>query len=80
MPNNDQTAKPLEEWTDAELLAQYRYVQAELADERPFNREGDNRPGDVLAEEIQRRGLPLPKGASAGSPGRDDEDPRGADS
>ena len=75
MPDQEQSAKPIEEWTDAELLEQYRYVEAELADERPFNRDGDNRPGDVLAEEIQRRGLTLPREPSAASPGREEEDP-----
>ena len=66
---------PIEEWTDEELLEQYRYVEAELAQERDFNKEGDNRPGDVLVDEIRRRGLPIPKEASPASPGRESEDP-----
>lgn len=67
---------PIESWTDEELLAQYRYIAAELAEERSFNKQGDNRPGDVLAEEIRRRGLTVPQEASAASPGRESEEPR----
>ena len=67
---------PIESWTDEELLAQYRYVEAELAEERPFNKQGDNRPSDVLVEEIRRRGLPVPREASAASPGRESEEPQ----
>jgi hypothetical protein len=61
---------PIEDWTDEELLDQYRYVKAELSQERPFNKVGDNRPTDVLVAEIERRGLTLPGGSSAASPGR----------
>lgn len=68
-------ARPIEEWTDQELLDQYRYVKAEFAQEPEPNR--DNRPRDVLEEEIRRRGLSVPTGASAESPGRERGAPRG---
>ena len=70
------TDHPIEDWTDDELLAQYRYIEAELAQEQQFNKEGDNRPSDVLIEEIRRRGLSVPRDASAASPGRESEEPR----
>ena len=64
---------PIESWTDEELLSQYRYIRAELAEERQVNKDSENNPAEVLAEEIRRRGLPLPTDSSAGSPGREDE-------
>jgi hypothetical protein len=45
---------PIEEWTDHELIDQYRYVQGELNDEDPKNDDGSL---DALVEEIARRGL-----------------------
>jgi hypothetical protein len=45
---------PIEDWTDHELIDQYRYVQGELNDEDPKNDDGSL---DALVEEIARRGL-----------------------
>jgi hypothetical protein len=45
---------PIEDWSDHELIDQYRYVKGELADEEP---ESDDGPLDALVEEIARRGL-----------------------
>jgi hypothetical protein len=56
--------RPTEELSDEELLAQLRFVEEELSQERPFNREGDNRPRDILVEEIERRGLGFLAGRS----------------
>ena len=66
---------PIESWTDEELLDQYRYIRAELADDRQVNKDGENNPADVMADEIRRRRLPLPTDSSAASPGREGEDP-----
>lgn len=66
----------LEDWTDAELLDQYRYVQAETED-LPIE-ERDDSPVDVLRQEILRRGLELDADlieGDAASPGRASTDP-----
>ncbi|HJQ96217.1 MAG TPA: hypothetical protein VJ935_11005 [Acidimicrobiia bacterium] len=57
---NPSQHRPIEELSDEELLAQLRFVEAELSQDRAFNREGDNRPRDILVEEIERRGLQIP--------------------
>lgn len=47
--------RPLEEWTDAELIAQYRHIEAEsdevLGDSR------DKAPLVRLSDEMRRRGI-----------------------
>lgn len=45
---------PIEDWSDHELIDQYRYVKGELSDEDPASEDG---PLDALVEEIARRGL-----------------------
>jgi hypothetical protein len=45
---------PIEDWTDHELIDQYRYVKGEFIDEAP---DDDDGPLDALVEEIARRGL-----------------------
>lgn len=65
---------PIESWTDEELLDQYRYIRAELAEDRQVNKDSENNPAEVLADEIRRRRLPLPTGSSSQSPGRAGED------
>ena len=67
--------KPIEELTDGELLAQYRYVIAEMSEEAPRMREGNDRPADVLLQEIRRRGLYVPREADAGTPEREEQEP-----
>jgi hypothetical protein len=52
--------RPIEDLSDEELLAQLRFVTEELSQERSFNRDGDNRPRDILLEEIEHRGLRVP--------------------
>jgi len=66
--------EPIESWTDEELLDQYRYIRAELAEDRQVNKAGKNNPIEVLADEIRRRGLQLPIHFSAASPGREAKD------
>ena len=42
----------MESWSDDELLDQYRYIRAELAQERPVSKESVDNPAEVLADEI----------------------------
>ena len=57
---------PIEEWSDHELIDQYRYVKGELADEEPETQGG---PLDALVEEIARRGLTVLADDLEGDPG-----------
>ena len=63
---------PIEKWADHELLDQYRYLSAELADDDPAYLRRDDSPIAAIEEEINRRGLELvaddvqPDAASAG--------------
>lgn len=68
---NPGTDHPIEEWSDQELLDQYRYIAAELSQETRENRDRDNAPADVLVEEIRRRGLDVPTEPSLTIPGRE---------
>ena len=70
-----ESPKPIEEWTDDELLAQHRFIKAELTEESSFKKSGDNRPLDVIEEEIRRRGLRVPDDASLDTPGREKQEP-----
>ena len=70
-----ESPKPIEEWTDDELLAQHRFIKAELNEESTFKKTGDNRPLDVIEEEIRARGLRVPEGASLDTPGREKQAP-----
>lgn len=68
--------RPIEEWSNEELLAQYRYVKAELSAEEPGYRDSDGAPADVIEEEIERRGLRPDREdliPDAASPGREEE-------
>jgi hypothetical protein len=62
---------PVEEWSDQELLDQYRFIAAEFSQEPRETRERDNSPAQVLIDEIRRRGLEVPAEASLASPGRE---------
>ena len=67
---------PVEEWTDEELIDQYRYLEAETED-MPVS-EGDDEPIERLLAEIRRRGLESALDEvdpDAASPGREDSDP-----
>ncbi len=68
--------RPLEEWTDAELVAQYRYVEAETEEVLGDGR--DKAPLERLSAEMRRRGIDADRDdldADAGSPGREESDP-----
>lgn len=78
-PSGIGRSRPIEEWSDEELLEEFRYIKAELADEDPEYRDGDGAPADVIEDEIRRRGLEPDREdviPDAESPGREDEEPR----
>jgi len=71
--------QPIEEWTDEELLEQYRYIKAELADTEPGYRDSGEAPAAVIEDEIQRRGLHPDREdvvPDASSPGREENEPK----
>ena len=63
---------PIERWTDHELVDQYRFLTAELADDDPQYLKSDDSPLAAVEEELKRRGLDVvaddvePDPASAG--------------
>ena len=69
---------PIEEWTDHELIDQYRYIKAELAAEEREYLESDDSALAALISEITRRGLDDLAEAVEGDPasaGREAEGP-----
>ena len=70
--------RPIEDWSDDELVAEYRYIKAELADEDPEYRDSKGAPADVIEEEMKRRSL-FPDREDvipdAASPGREENEP-----
>lgn len=70
-------SRPIEEWTNEELIDQFRYVKAELADEDPEYRNSEDAPADVIEKEIKRRGLTPDREdviPDASSPGRENDE------
>jgi hypothetical protein len=63
------TNAPIEDWTDSELLDQYRFLLAELDDVET----GEEGPLEVMRAEIRRRGLKVPPSnhADADNAGRE---------
>ena len=57
---------PIEDWSDHELIDQYRYVKGELDEE---DSESEAGPLDALVEEIARRGLTVLADDVEGDPG-----------
>jgi hypothetical protein len=69
---------PIEEWTDQELIDQYRYLLAEMAD-IPDGDSDDESAVEIARHEIIRRGLSEhldEVDEDAESPGREPFDPR----
>jgi hypothetical protein len=56
-PAGPDRGRPIEEWADDELVAEYRYIKGELADEDPAYRDGEGAPADIIEEEMKRRAL-----------------------
>jgi hypothetical protein len=59
---------PIEDWSDQELIDQYRYIAAELSQEARQSR--DDVKARILTE-IRRRGLEVPTDSSLTTPGRE---------
>jgi hypothetical protein len=53
---HETSERPIEEWSDEELLAQYRYLLSEMAD-IPDEDSDDPSPAELARHEIIRRGL-----------------------
>ena len=78
-PSGIDRSRQIEEWSDEELLEEFRYIKAEFADEDPGYRDSDDAPAAVIEDEIKRRGLEPDREdviPNAESPGREDEEPR----
>jgi hypothetical protein len=48
-PTGDERGRPIEEWSDEELIAEYRHIKGELAD--------DDAQARNIEEEMERRAL-----------------------
>jgi hypothetical protein len=67
-PTGDDRGRPIEEWSDEELIAEYRHIKGELAD--------DDAPARNIEEEMERRALSPDREdviPDATSPGRETE-------
>ncbi|HEU5111770.1 MAG TPA: hypothetical protein VFU96_00555 [Acidimicrobiia bacterium] len=53
----DDPSRPIEEWSDEELVAQFRSIKGELTSEAPGSWDLDGAPALVIEEEMKRRGL-----------------------
>ncbi|HEU4917627.1 MAG TPA: hypothetical protein VFV13_13795 [Acidimicrobiia bacterium] len=49
--------RPIEEWTDDEVVAEYRHIKGELADEDPDHRHEEDAPAEIIEAEMKRRAL-----------------------
>jgi hypothetical protein len=71
-------SRPIEEWSDEELIAEFRYMKAVLSDENSEYREEESAPAGVIEAEIERRGLAPDREdviPGASSPGREENQP-----
>jgi hypothetical protein len=67
-PTGDDRGRPIEEWSDEELIAEYRHIKGELAD--------DDAQARNIEEEMERRALSPDREdviPDAASPGRETE-------
>jgi hypothetical protein len=56
-PTGDDRGRPIEEWSDEELIAEYRHVKGELGDEDPGYRDDEDPQAHIIEQEMQRRAL-----------------------
>ncbi len=73
-PTNRDRNRPIEEWKDEELVAEYRYIKGVLASELAEYRDSDDAPGRGIEGEMKRRGITPDREdviPDAGSPGRE---------
>lgn len=54
---NPEPSRRIKEWTDDELIAQYRVLKAEVVDNGERVPPDMDRPGELVEDEIKRRGL-----------------------
>lgn len=71
-PTDRDRSRPIEQWKDEELVAEYRYIKGVLASEVPEYRDSDDAPAGVIEGEMKRRGITpdredvIPDAGSAG--------------
>ncbi|MET0567055.1 MAG: hypothetical protein ABW021_11490 [Acidimicrobiia bacterium] len=46
-PTDRDRSRPIEQWKDEELVAEYRYIKGVLASEVPENQDSDDAPAGV---------------------------------
>jgi hypothetical protein len=56
-PEGADRRRPLPEWTDEELVAEYRHTKDEVTQEGTQNLDRDDGSAGALEEELRRRGL-----------------------
>jgi hypothetical protein len=56
-PTGDDRGRPIEEWSDEELIAEYRHIKGELADGDQRYRDVEGPPPAIVEEEMERRAL-----------------------
>ncbi|MGH3668133.1 MAG: hypothetical protein ACRDU7_07580 [Acidimicrobiia bacterium] len=54
-PTDRDGSRPIEKWSDEELVAEYRYIKGELADSD--YRDSDDAPARAVEGEMKSRGL-----------------------
>jgi hypothetical protein len=75
-PTDRDRSRPIEEWRDEELVAEYRYIKGELVS--GDRDRGSDAPAGVIEGEMRRRGLTPDREdviPDAGSPGREPDTP-----
>ena len=58
-PATEPSGEPLEAWSDDELLDHYRHTRDTFVEVDDYS-QGERTPLDIIADEIRRRGLPVP--------------------
>jgi hypothetical protein len=75
-PIGDDRGRPIEEWSDEELIAEYRHIKGELTGEDPGYGADDGPLAAIVEEELERRALSPDREdviPDAASPGRGTE-------
>jgi hypothetical protein len=73
-PTDHDRSRPIEVWSNEELVAEFRYIKGELTSEDPEYRDSDDAPAGAIEEEMKRRGLTPDREdviPDAGGPGRE---------
>jgi len=56
-PTGPDRGRPVEDWADEEVIAEYRHIKGELADEDPDHRHEEAAPAEIIEAEMKRRSL-----------------------